>query len=231
MILLEDVYKEFDSGFSIKISNLKIEAGEKINIFGPNGAGKTTFLKILAGLITPSSGSLKILESESNGNRLEVLKNLGFVPQGGHFYETLTVKENLEFYGKMYSLEKDQLAKRINTLLTQFALDATLNIKVAQLSKGMKQRLRIIKALLHEPQLLLLDEPYSGLDLQSAEYLYRTLEAMKTKTILCATHDFDTGIREGQRIILFSRGSILFDGQWQDSISAFKGFYRERVGQ
>lgn len=230
MILLENVRKEFDSGFSIAILNLSIKAGEKISIFGPNGAGKTTFLKILAGLITPSSGSLKILQSKSD-NRVEVLRSLGFVSQSGHFYETLTVKENLEFYGKMYGLRKEQLVKRIDTLLTKFGLDTTLDLKIFQLSKGMKQRLRIIKALLHEPELLLLDEPYSGLDLQSAEHLASTLDSMQEKTIICATHDFDTGVREGQRVIIFNRGSVLFDGQWTDSITDFKVFYREKVGQ
>ncbi|TGE35544.1 ABC transporter ATP-binding protein [Desulfosporosinus fructosivorans] len=229
MIILKNVSKEFDSGFSIKNLNLSIKAGEKINIFGPNGAGKTTFLKILAGLITPSSGSLEIFGCSIN-NRTEILKNLGFVPQSGHFYETLTVKQNLEFYGKMYSFNKCELAERISGLLTKFDLSAKLDIKISQLSKGMKQRLLIIKALLHDPDLLLLDEPYSGLDLQSSEFLFSFIDSMEAKTVITATHDFDTGIREGQRIIIFNQGSILFDAQWEESIPAFKSFYREKVG-
>lgn len=230
MILLENVCQEFDSGFSIRNLNLTIKHGERIHIFGPNGAGKTTFLRILAGLIIPTSGSLKIMGYPQT-NRVEILKNLGFAPQSGHFYETLTLKQNLEFYGKMYDLDKQELVERMNWLLTKFNLDTKLDIKVSQLSKGMKQRLQIIKALLHNPQLLLLDEPYTGLDLESSEYMHAFIDSMEDKTVLTATHDFDSGIRVGQRTIIFNHGSIVFDGQWRESSTSFKAFYREKVGK
>lgn len=229
MILLENVCKEFNSGFSIQNLNLSIQMGEKINIFGPNGAGKTTFLKILSGLVTPSSGSVTIW-GHSFTNRVEILKSLGLVPQYGHFYEALTVKQNLEFYGKLYGLEKQELAETMFRLLTEFNLLTKLDVKISQLSKGMKQRLLITKALLHDPHLLLLDEPYSGLDLQSSEYLLDFIASIEEKTVITATHDFETGIREGHRIIIFNQGSIVFDGQWLESTTTFKEFYREMVG-
>lgn len=137
MIQLENVCKEFDSGFSIKDLNITIIPGEKVHIFGPNGAGKTTFLRILACLITPSSGSLTIM-GYSLTRRAEILKNLCFAPQSGHFYETLTVKQNLEFYGRMYDLDKLELAERMSTLLTKFNLSTKLDSKISQLSKGIK---------------------------------------------------------------------------------------------
>ncbi|EHQ90444.1 ABC transporter ATP-binding protein [Desulfosporosinus youngiae] len=229
MIRLENVGKEFDTGFSLKDLNLSIEMGEKVSIFGPNGAGKTTFLKILSGLVTPSSGSLTI-GGYAFTKRVEILKNLGLVPQQGHFYEALSVRQNLEFYGKLYGLQKQELTKTMTWLLTEFNLLTKLDVKISQLSKGMKQRLLITKALLHDPHLLLLDEPYSGLDLQSSEFLFDFISSMKDKTVITATHDFDTGLREGQRIIIFNKGSIVFDGQWIETIPAFKEFYRKMVG-
>jgi len=228
MIIAQNIYKKIGNKTILNNVNLHIKKGDFVVILGPNGAGKTTFLKILAGLITPSSGALTIFGYPLT-NRAEILKKIGLVPQSGHFYETLTVKQNLEFYGKMYSLDKHELAERMSMLLTKFDLSMKLDIKISQLSKGMKQRLLIIKALLHDPHLLLLDEPYSGLDLQSSEYLFSFIGSMEAKTVIIATHDFDTGIREGQRIIIFNQGSVLFDGQWKESISAFKGFYREKV--
>ncbi len=230
MILLENVCKEFDTGFSLQNITLKVSRGEKILVFGPNGAGKTTFLKILACLITPSSGTIKIM-GYSPAMRTKLLGSIGFAPQSGHLYESLTIKQNLEFYGKMYSIDQPELAERIHELLVQFNLNMKLDSKVSQLSKGMRQRLLIIKALLHKPQLLLLDEPYSGLDLESSEYLSRFLSSVEDKTMVTATHDFNTEIEKGQRVIIFNQGAIVFDEPWQDSIATFKDFYRWKVGQ
>ncbi|AFL99436.1 ABC-type multidrug transport system, ATPase component [Desulfitobacterium dehalogenans ATCC 51507] len=230
MILLENVCKEFDTGFTLKNITLNINHGEKVLVFGPNGAGKTTFLKILSCLITPSSGTLKIMGYPPS-MRTKLLGSIGFAPQSGHLYESLTIKQNLEFYGKMYGIDKPELDERINWLLAQFNLTMKLDSKISQLSKGMRQRLLIIKALLHKPQLLLLDEPYSGLDLESSEYLHRFIDSVEDKTVVTATHDFNTEIKEGQRIIIFNQGAIVFDELWQDNIATFKDFYRWKVGQ
>lgn len=230
MIHLENVGHQFESGFAISDLNLTIQAGEKINIFGPNGAGKTTFLRILACLITPEVGSMAIM-GHPPAARIKILRSLGYAPQSGHFYESLTVRQNLEFYGKMYELDKLHLEQRIDFLLSEFNLTTKIDIKVAQLSKGMKQRLQICKALLHDPRLLLLDEPYSGLDLESAEYLQAFIDSLADKTVITATHDFESGVRAEQRIIIFNQGKIAFDGQWPGSAVSFKDFYREKVGQ
>lgn len=230
MIHLENVCKEFDTGFSLKDITLKVNQGEQILVFGPNGAGKTTFLKILSCLITPSSGKLKIMGCPPS-MRTKILGSIGFAPQLGHLYESLTIKQNLEFYGKMYGIDKPELEEKINLLLSQFNLTMKLDSKISQLSKGMRQRLLIVKALLHDPQILLLDEPYAGLDLESSEYLHGFLDSVGDKTVITATHDFNTEIQEGQRIIIFNQGTIVFDDIWKDNISTFKDFYRWKVGQ
>jgi len=230
MILLENVCKEFDTGFSLKNISITVEQGEKILVFGPNGAGKTTFLKILSCLLSPSSGNIKIM-GYPPAKRKHILANIGFAPQSGHLYDSLTVKQNLEFYGKMYGIAKPQLEERMHKLLAQFNLTMKLDNKVSQLSKGMRQRLLIVKALLHDPQILLLDEPYAGLDLESAEYLHNYLESTEDKTVITATHDFNSEIKTGQRVIIFNQGSIVFDDRWQDDIATFKDFYKRKVGQ
>jgi len=224
MVIVENLTKDFDSGFSLKNITVSIGKGEKVSLFGPNGAGKTTFLRILACLISPTSGSFTILGHPQN-ERIEILKHLNLAPQSGHFYETLTIKQNLEFYGKMYGLEKEESEKRINELLQKFDLSSKIDQPVSHLSKGMKQRLLIIKSLINSPQILLLDEPYSGLDVKSTEILHEYLNSFSDMTMITATHDFETGVHEGRRILIFNEGSIIFDGQWSESPEEFKNFY------
>ena len=133
MIVIKNLCKDFDTGFSLKDINLVIETGEKIKVFGPNGAGKTTFLRILACLSKPTGGSFTIF-GYPHTERIEILKRIGLTAQPGHFYESLTVYQNLEFYGKMYGLNRQELRERIDELLKQFNLKEKENIKTIELS-------------------------------------------------------------------------------------------------
>lgn len=228
MIVVKNLSKEFGTHFSLENINLTITSGEKISIFGPNGAGKTSFLRILSCLVKPTKGSFTIL-GYAPTERVQILKRIGFAAQSGHLYEPLTVYQNLEFYGKMYDLDQDRLTERVGELLKQFDLTEKTHHKVSTLSKGMKQRLIICKALIHNPEILLLDEPYSGLDIKSIEKLDSYLHSFTEKTILTATHDFDTGVKRGQRVIIFNYGSIVFDDQWTEDSKSFKEFYKRMV--
>lgn len=228
MILLENIGKEFDSSVALHGISLVIQPGEKVSLFGPNGAGKTTLLRILACLTKPSAGSFSIM-GFSPQQRIDLLKQIGLAPQSGQFYESLTVRQNLEFYGKMYGLRDQQIESRLKELLGRFNLGMKEQQKVAQLSKGMKQRLLLVKALLHDPPILLLDEPYSGLDMESSRYLLEFLDGLHHKTVIAATHDFEHGVRPGQRLMIINNGSIAFDGVWQKSNDEFRAFYREVV--
>jgi len=131
----------------------------------------------------------------------------------------------------MYGLSRQELGERIKGLLKQFNLSEKENTKVNQLSKGMKQRLAIIKALLHDPPILLLDEPFSGLDLDSANSLKNYLNSLTDKTIITATHDFDWEEGEKNRIIIFDNGAVVFDGVWSEGGHSFKAFYKKVVGK
>ena len=227
MILVKNLSKDFGMGFALKDINLNVVPGEKISMFGPNGAGKTTLLRILACLITPTDGSFTI-SGFPHTQRIQILRNIGLAAQSGHFYEALTVNQNLEFYGKMYGLEKKGLSARIMELLHRFNLSEKSNHKVNQLSKGMKQRLIIIKSLLHDPSVLLLDEPYSGLDTLSADILSNYLDSLVDKTIITATHDFDR-VQQGQRIFIFNHGLLAYNDIWTGSAAKFKSFYQEVI--
>lgn len=228
MLEIENLSKHFESGFSLKQINLHIKPGERISIYGPNGAGKTTFLRILSLLEKPSEGTFTAF-GYSTRQRANILANIGFAPPAGHFYETMSVKQNLMFYGKMYGLEKKQLLKRMGELLDYFDLNSKLDQKVALLSKGMKQRLLIIKTVLHDPQLLLLDEPYSGLDMENEELLDNFLNSLKDKTIITATHDLDKLVTQGSRTIIFNNGSVAFDRTWTEDIPNFRPIYRQVI--
>ena len=231
MIKAEHISKKYSNGcVALKDISLSVNQGEKVSLFGPNGAGKTTFLRILTGLQSLTAGTLSIM-GYGPENRLQFLKCIGMAPQSGHVYDTLTVKQNLHFYGNMYGMEKGLLTERINELLKEFDLLHKIDQPVSYLSKGMRQRLLIAKALLHDPQILLLDEPYSGLDVESAERLAAFLDSLKNKTVITATHDFEYGIRTGWRVIIFDEGIVSYDGQWDKSGDEFRTFYSRKVGR
>ncbi len=188
--------------------DLELEPGRCHVIFGRNGAGKSTLLQIAATLLQPSSGDLYYdgrLVSELGSSVRDLI---GFVSHQSFVYADLTVRENLEFYGQIYGRSRD-----VDELLAWSELTLRQHSPARSLSRGMQQRLTIARALLHEPKLLLLDEPFTGLDALSGDRLSELILQTKGRdtTIALATHDIERGVALADRVLLMEAGRIVFD--------------------
>ncbi len=192
---------------AVRRVDLEVLGGEFVAVFGPNGAGKTTLLRLIASLLSPSSGS--ILFSGAELDREQV----GFVSHQSLLYNDLSGLENLVFFGRLHGLENPR--RRASGLLEKMGLGPASEQRVAGYSRGMKQRLTLARALLHEPRLLLLDEPYTGLDQHGSRLLTDVLEGLKEqgRTILLITHNLMEGLRLATRIVIQHRGRIAFDAE------------------
>jgi len=192
----------------LKELDLELEPGRCHVLFGRNGAGKSTLLRIAATLLRPTSGELLYDGRELLSHGSAIRDRIGFVSHQSFVYADLSVRENLEFYGQLYGHSRD-----VDELLEWSDLTLRQHSPARSLSRGMQQRLTIARALLHEPKLLLLDEPFTGLDALSAEKLHDLLTDIKGKdtTIVLATHDIERGVALADRILLMEAGRIVFD--------------------
>ncbi|MFZ3166372.1 MAG: ABC transporter ATP-binding protein [Candidatus Methanoperedens sp.] len=188
--------------------DLKIEKGEFLTIFGPNGAGKTTLIKIMATLVTPTSGKVLIEGLDIKENPIEIRKKIGVISHETYLYTELTAAENLRFFGKMY--DTPRLEERIDELIKQVGLTYRKNDRVRTFSRGMKQRLSIARALIHDPPILFLDEPYTGLDQHAIATFDKILGGMNAmdKTRVLISHDIEHGISLCDRAIILTGGHI-----------------------
>ncbi len=191
--------------------NLKIENGEFLTIFGPNGAGKTTLIKIMSTLISPTSGKVIIDGIDIREAQIEIRKKIGVISHDTYLYHELTAAENLRFFGRMYSIQN--IEAQINELIKQVGMTYRKNDRVRTFSRGMKQRLSIARALIHDPPILLLDEPYTGLDQHASATFDRILGGMNAhdKTRILISHDIERGISLCDRAIILTNGSIVHE--------------------
>jgi heme exporter protein A len=208
----------------------QIAAGEVVGVFGPNGAGKTTFLRLLATLLRPSAGTLTLFGTSPH--EADVRRRLGFLGHDSFLYPDLTPIENLTFYGRAYTVPDIQT--RIATVLQQVGLQQWGNTVVRTFSRGMEQRLALARVLLHEPDLLLLDEPYTGLDAQGVATLQSALTHLKAhgKTIMLTTHDFAFGLELCTRALIVNRGRIVWESEGRvPSVPEFVAIYHATIPQ
>jgi ABC-2 type transport system ATP-binding protein len=193
--------------------DFQVAAGEIFGFLGPNGGGKTTLFRILATLARPESGTVRVFGADLATQAREVRRRLGVVFQSPSLDLQLTVRENLVHQGHLHGLAGRDLAGRIAAGLERFGLTERLNQRTAELSGGLRRRVEIAKALLHEPRLLLLDEPGTGLDPGARHDLWETLESLRGQgvTVLLTTHFMEEGDR-CDRLVLLSRGTIVAEG-------------------
>jgi heme exporter protein A len=211
MIRVRGLVKRFGPRFALRGVDLEVGKGECVALVGPNGAGKTTLLRILATLSRPAEGSVHVdgLDLAQDANALR--RRVGFLSHQPLLYDDLSAEENLRFYGRMY--EVTGLGARVTAMLDQVGLVHARRDLVRTYSRGMKQRLSIARALLHDPPVLLLDEPYTGLDRQAAGMLDQILRevGIDSRTILLTTHNVERGLGLTQRVALLARGQVVFE--------------------
>lgn len=208
MIKIEGLIKNYGSNPVLRGINLHARPGEFVTLVGPNGAGKSTLLRIVATLLSPTAGSVTIGGWPLNSHAANVRRHIGLVSHQPLLYGDLTAAENLDFFARLYRL--DNREERVMQALRTVGLAARQRDPVRSFSRGMTQRLTLARATLHEPDILLFDEPYTGLD-QDATHLLDSLlfeEAQRGRTILMITHDLARGVNLCHRIAILNRGKI-----------------------
>lgn len=193
--------------------DLQVERGTCIALLGPNGSGKSTLIRLLAGLSHPTSGSLSVGGWSLPREAAAVRGHIGVISHRPLLYDGLTAHENLLFFGRLYNLPAETLDSRIGQMLAQVGLHRRAHDLVRTFSRGMQQRLSIARALLHNPDVLLFDEPYTGLDVSASTILDDLLVSARneSRTILLTTHQLDQAVRLADRVLILSRGQIGYD--------------------
>jgi len=190
MISLTGVTKLYGHLAAVKDLNLEVEDGEIMGIIGHNGAGKTTALKMIAGLLSPTSGKVEVMDRDMAKESTYVKRFIGYLPEESPLYENMTVAEYLMFFSELYKMPKREAEERIDLLLGSLRLPEQDKL-TGELSKGMKRKVSIARTLLHDPRLLILDEPNSGLDPLTSFFIINYLKSLKDqgKTILLSAHN------------------------------------------
>lgn len=214
MIEIKDLVKDFGKKHTIDNLNLKVDDGEFLTIFGPNGSGKTTLLKLISTLLKPTSGEISINGNDSKENGIELRRSIGMVSHETYLYDELTAMENLRFYTALYGVQlTKEKVSNLKAMLKDVALFHRMNDNVGTFSRGMKQRLAIVRASVHNPKVILLDEPYTGLDRKGCNVLNGMLRRLNASgsTIVMTTHDIEKGYNASKRLAILIGGKIVFD--------------------
>lgn len=225
-IEIDGLTKEYRTGFwktrrtrALSALNLRVEPGEVFGLLGPNGAGKTTTLKILFRLIFPTAGTARILGKSLND--VSMHQRVGYLPEQPYFYDHLTPEELLNYTGRLFGLEKDELRRRVNHLLEHVGLAAVRSIPLRQFSKGMVQRVGIAQALINEPELIFLDEPMTGLDpigrREVRDLILRLRE--EKKTVFFSTHILSDAEMLCDRVAILHHGHLQGCGELREILS------------
>ena len=217
LIQISNLRKSYGSKQVLKGLTLDIYPGQVIGYIGPNGAGKSTTVKILTGLIPDFEGEVIVDGYNLAQNPLEIKRLMGYVPENAEIYEVLTPMEYLDFIGKLYELEEDVLTERAQKLLTAFGLGSNLHDRMDTFSKGMKQKVLLISGIIHNPRIIVLDEPLSGLDANAVIMVKELMVRLSAegKTIFYCSHMMDVVEKVSDRILLINKGEIVADGTFE----------------
>jgi heme exporter protein A len=210
-ILARDVRKSFGRVAALRGIDLEVPWGQFLTILGANGSGKTTLLRTLSTLARPTSGEIRIAGIDPLRNAPAVRRLIGVVTHQPLLYDDLTVQENLAFYARMYGLERPQ--DKIVECLAALGMERRLDAKARTLSHGMQKRVSIARALLHDPVILLMDEPESGLDSEAVEMLEHTLRPPSLdslRTVVMTTHNLERGLALGDQVAILADGRIAY---------------------
>lgn len=210
VLLAKDLRRDYGGTHALAGVSLRVEDGETVALLGPNGAGKSTLLLILAGVLPADGGHAQVAGLTIPGEEARLGERVGFVPQGESLYPELSVRETLHFFGELHGVVRAQRGARVETLLREMALVEKADARVGALSGGLRQRVAVAASLVHDPQVLLLDEPATGLDPPARARLSASLRALSggTRSVLFSTHNFEDAATLASRVIFLSKGRV-----------------------
>lgn len=230
MIEAKGLSKYFGPFVAIEDISFSIPAGQIVAFLGPNGAGKSTTMRILTGYMAPSEGSAYIAGLNMHRERIAASRRLGYLPENGPLYLDMTPKDFLQFFGEARGLEEQDLRRRIDWVSEQYSLQEVMEKPIGKLSRGYRQRVGVAQALMHDPDVLIMDEPTAGLDPnQIREFRGSIRELGKRKTILISTHILREVDVIADRVLFIHNGKLIFDGtpeELRENDSLEEPFYR-----
>ncbi|MED1800807.1 ATP-binding cassette domain-containing protein [Brevibacillus porteri] len=215
MIEVKDVSKRFKEIAAVQHVSFRVEAGEVYGLLGENGAGKTTTMRMMATVLTPTEGDIEISGFSVRQQPLEVRRRIGILFGGDvGLYSRLTARENIAYFGRLYGLEQARLEERIHSLSRMLEMDDFIDRRVGAFSRGMKQKVAIARTLVHDPDVILLDEPTTGLDVTAATIFRRMVRKLQEegKTILFSSHNMGEINKLCKRVALMHKGKLRFAG-------------------
>jgi ABC-2 type transport system ATP-binding protein len=221
VVELAGITKAYESKVAVRDLSLSIEAGQMFGLLGPNGAGKTSSIRMMMGITMPDSGKVNLFDKPFGR---ESLQRVGYLPEERGLYKKMKVLEQLAFFGELHGLPAGEARKRAIEWTKRLDIDETLQKKTEELSKGMQQKIQFIGALLHDPGLIVMDEPFSGLDPVNAQLLEQTLLQLKDqgKAIVFSTHRMDQVEKLCDSICLINKGEAVLSGRMRDIKSRYE---------
>ena len=212
MIEIKNLHKKYDNTIVVNNLSLNVGKGEVLGFLGPNGAGKSTTMKMITGFIEPTSGDIKIKGFSVKDTAYEIKKSIGYLPEGAPLYGEMTTKDFLEFIAKIRGVEKNSIAQSMELVIESLSLKDVLNKRIEHLSKGFKRRVGIAQAIIHDPEILIMDEPTDGLDPNQKFDVRKLIKKIsKDKTIIISTHILEEVEAVCTRAAIIAKGTLLFD--------------------
>jgi len=211
LIRCKSLTKKFGEFTAVDQVSFDVGNGEVFGLLGPNGAGKTTTMRLLSTLLRPTGGTATIAGHDLLREPREVRASIGVLPEDAGLYDRLTPKEHLLYYGRLHGMSEDSLSKRADELLDTMELTDRANTKVGDFSKGMKQKVALLRAFIHDPPVLLLDEPTAGLDVMSARHIHAFVERFRRegKAIVISTHNMTEAQKLCSKIAIIDRAKVV----------------------
>jgi ABC-2 type transport system ATP-binding protein len=214
LIRTVELLKQFGALTAVEDLSVEVEPGEILALLGPNGAGKTTTIRMLASILRPTKGQVIINNYDSALNPIEVRRSVGLLTEHHGLYTRMRIHEYLDFFGRIYDLPPEDIRQRADELLERYGLSDAYNLRLGQYSKGMRQKLALVRAMLHDPPILLLDEPTSAMDPSSAHMVRESITGLRTsqRAIVVCTHNLHEAELLADRIAIIHKGRIVAQG-------------------
>jgi sodium transport system ATP-binding protein len=221
VLVADRLARRFNDVQAVADISVTVHAGEVVGLLGPNGAGKTTTLRMLAGILTPDQGSVRVCGIDVHRDPLDAKRRLGFLSGDTHLYQRLTPVEVLTYFGTLYGLPESRIRQRVETLVGELEMESFRNRPCSTLSSGQKQRANIARAFLHEPDLLILDEPTTALDVISGQFVVEAIRRKRAegRAVLFSTHIMSEAEYLCDRIALVHAGRVIDQGPLPDLLA------------